>query len=124
MQVCLDEAHRAIDSEATRSSGSEPKRRAGQTGPDHSAAGSREVEAHLPGPATHLDDRRLTGDGAIEHQRKFTPLRPRAEPLQTVARRVRGKGQLFVELADAVRSRIHIGPNIRNAIRLAERPRA
>src|SRR5437660_12758108 len=124
MEVRLDEAHRAIDSEASRRSGGEAKRCASEIRADDPAAGPCEVEAHLPGSATHLDDRGVAGDGAIEHAREFTPLRPGPQPLHTVARRVRGKRRMLVELTDAVRWRVHRRPEIGDAIRLAEPPHA
>ena len=86
-----------------------------------------EVKTHLSGTAAEIEDRSITGKGAVEQPRELAPLGPSAKPFDAVARRIPGKRRALVEVAYPLGAHIACEPQIGNPIERFERcaaPRA
>src|SRR6266545_4012314 len=64
-EIRLDEES-ALDFVAPTGTRRERQRRCGDVRPDHDTIGGGQKKAHLSGAASHLDDRRIAGNRAIE----------------------------------------------------------
>ena len=73
--------------------------------PDHDAIGMREIQRHLPGAASNLEDASVRSNVGIEQLRKAAALRTGTKRGQGVARRIAREGRFVIEATDDVRTR-------------------
>src|SRR4051812_35544110 len=118
-QIGLDELN-PIQSEAPRGRRAEQQRSAGQVCGDDDAIGPGEIEGHLTGSASDLDDPRVAGNRLIHETSEGTALGPRVKRLQAVTRWVAGKGRAIVEAPHPIGARVAWQSETGNSVRRVE----
>jgi hypothetical protein len=98
----------------------EQQRGARQVGADDYAIGAGQVQAHLAGPASDLDDSGIAGDRVIDQSGEHAAFGPRVKGAQVIARRVSRKRRLLVEAADGVGPSVAGKPQVGNPVRRVE----
>jgi hypothetical protein len=118
-EIGFDELH-TFDPETLRRRGRKPKRCTSEIGPDDQSIGARQVQAHLAGPASNLDDARVAGNGVIDQTGENVALGPRAKRLQAVAGRVAWKRRALVKAAHDFGAVVTRQAQVGNSVRRLE----
>ena len=116
VQVGLDELD-SIQPEPARGCRGQSQRLAREIDADDDAIGARQVEAHLPGAASDLDNARVARNRPVEQPRELAALGARAQPGQAVVGRIAGERRLPVETTDGINARPATQPQVGNTVR-------
>ena len=104
LQIRLNEQG-AFDSEATCRCRAELERCTRQISADNQTITPGQIQAHLAGTATGVNDPRIARHCLVEKLREFAPPRPRAKRLQVIAWWIARKGSSVVEPAHSIGAR-------------------